>query len=70
VLGEVEWLYEFEEYPGDLEPKCGMWGALRVVVRTTGCVMANGVGGGTMVCRDSPTEPGGDARMVMGRLCG
>jgi hypothetical protein len=66
----VEWLYELEEYPGDLEPKCGLWGAPRVVARTTGCVMANGFGGGTMICGDPPTEPGGDARMVMGRLCG
>lgn len=49
MLGEVEWLYECEEYPGDLEPVVGTLGAVRVVVRAPGGTIANGFGGGTMV---------------------
>lgn len=66
MLGEVEWLYEFEEYPGDLEPSCGTVGAVRVVVRAAGCAIANGLGGGIMVRGDCPLDPGGVLRMLTG----
>jgi hypothetical protein len=58
-------VYECEEYPGDLEPNGGRLGAARVVVRATGCAMAKGFGGGTIVCGDPPLEPVGDARIVV-----
>lgn len=65
VLGEVEWLYEFDEYPGDLEPVKDRLGAAREVVRTDGAVIEKGFAGGTMVGGDSPIEFGG----VVGMLC-
>jgi hypothetical protein len=42
-----------------------MLGAVRVVARTADCVMANGFGGGIIVCGDPPLEPSGDVRIVM-----
>jgi hypothetical protein len=47
-------------------PNCGTVGAVRVVVRATGCAIVNGLGGGIMIRGDCPLEPGGVLRMLTG----
>jgi hypothetical protein len=64
VLGEVEWLYECEECPGDREPVRGIDGAASAMVRAEGGTTANGFGGGIMVLGDPPLDPDGEVRMV------
>jgi hypothetical protein len=64
VLGDVEWLYELEVYPGDLEPVKERLGAASAVVRTDAGATAKGLGGGIMPCGDASIDIGGDVGMA------
>jgi hypothetical protein len=63
VLGDVEWLYEFEECPGDREPVKGRDGAASAIVRADGGTTANGFEGGTIVLCDPSLDPNVEVRM-------
>ena len=48
-----------------MDPTCGKLGVVSVVVRAADGAIANGLGGGTMMCGDATLDPGGDVRMAM-----
>lgn len=70
VLGDVEWLYECDEYPGDRDPVKGRVGAARAMVRADGGTIANGFGGGIIVWGDLAVDPDGEVRMMGGNKLG
>ena len=52
MLGDVECVYECDEYPGDRDPERGALGADSVAVREADAAFANGLCCGNMVRGD------------------